>query len=223
MRSFLFSCLFLLCFLPVFAQHKSVTAQHMRKAGLIDVKDLDSTIKVSLMYGRSDNFTGKILYKDLREAYLYPAAAKALAKAQKELKRLYPQYSLVIYDAARPMHIQQTMWNAVSGTPKNIYVSNPSHGGGLHNYGLAVDITICDEKGDTIPMGTRIDYMGKRAHIDAEQWMMSHHQLSRQEYYNRSLLRRVMRAAGFKPLRTEWWHFNFKSRKEAKAYYKVIK
>ena len=32
-----------------------------------------------------------------------------------------------------------------------------------------------------------------------------------------------MAAAGYKVLNTEWWHFNFKSRAEAKANYKVIK
>ena len=32
-----------------------------------------------------------------------------------------------------------------------------------------------------------------------------------------------MAYAGFKPLRTEWWHFNYVSRAVAKKYYKVIK
>ena len=74
-------------------------------------------------------------------------AAKALLQAQKRLKELYPGYSLIIYDAARPMSVQQKMWNVVKGTSQNIYVSNPARGGGLHNYGLAVDVSIADEKG----------------------------------------------------------------------------
>ena len=40
---------------------------------------------------------------------------------------------------------------------------------------------------------------------------------------NRELLRKVMTEAGFKPLKTEWWHFNLVSRAEAKAHYKAIK
>lgn len=40
---------------------------------------------------------------------------------------------------------------------------------------------------------------------------------------NRLLLRRVMTDAGYKPLRSEWWHFNFRSREEAKRNYKVIR
>jgi D-alanyl-D-alanine dipeptidase len=36
-------------------------------------------------------------------------------------------------------------------------------------------------------------------------------------------LRRVMTDVGYKPLRSEWWHFNFRSREEAKRNYKVIR
>ena len=58
---------------------------------------------------QADNFTGEVLYDDLLEAYLHPDAAHALVKAQKALKRLHPSYSLLIYDAARPMTIQKKM------------------------------------------------------------------------------------------------------------------
>ena len=96
-----------------------------------------------------------------------------------------------------------------------IYVSNPAHGGGLHNYGLAVDITLCDAKGDSLPMGTKIDHLGIAAHIDQENQLVAKGTISKRAQQNRQLLRQVMRYAGFKPLRTEWWHFNFKSRAEA--------
>ncbi len=195
----------------------------MARQGFVDVRSLDSTIQVSLMYARADNFTGKILYTDLHEAYLHPKAARALVRAQQILKEKHPGLSLKVYDAARPMHIQQKMWNAVAGTPKNIYVSNPRNGGGLHNYGMAVDLTLCDEKGDTLPMGTHIDYLGRMAHTDIEADMEKKGRITPQARKNRELLRHVMRQAGFRPLRTEWWHFNFITRAEAKAHYKVIK
>ena len=89
-----------------------------------------------------DNFVGRVLYTDLHRAYLLPETARALHRAQTALQRKYPDYALKVYDAARPMRIQQRMWNAVAGTSKNIYVSNPARGGGLHNYGLAVDLTL---------------------------------------------------------------------------------
>lgn len=213
----------LLCSMVLRAQAVSPTAQAMARQGFVDIRSVDSTIQVSLMYARADNFTGKVLYTDLREAYLHPKAACALARAQRILKEKHPGLSLKVYDAARPMHIQQKMWDVVAGTPKNIYVSNPRNGGGLHNYGMAVDLTLCDEKGDTLPMGTHIDYLGRMAHIDIEADMEKRGQITAQARKNRELLRSVMRQAGFRPLRTEWWHFNFITRAEAKAHYKVIK
>ena len=203
-------------------QEVSPTAQAMLKAGFVDIRSIDPSIAVSLMYARADNFTGEVLYTDLREACLHPKAAKALSKAQQLLKARHPELSLKVYDAARPMHIQQKMWNTVAGTPKNIYVSNPKNGGGLHNYGMAVDVTLCDEKGDTLPMGTKIDHLGRLAHIDTEADMVRRGVLTHEAWANRKLLRSVMRQAGFKALRTEWWHFNLITRAEAKAHYKVI-
>ena len=96
---------------------------------------------------------------ELKEAYLHPKAARALLKAQRLLRKLHPQYRLIIYDAARPLSIQGEMWNVVKGTSRNIYVSNPAHGGGLHNYGLAVDISIVDDNGKALDMGTPVDFM----------------------------------------------------------------
>lgn len=205
-----------------FAQ-KSKTAQKMAAQGLVDVLSVDSTIQVSLMYSRADNFTGKVLYTDLREAYLHPKAAAALAKAQQTLKKLRPELSLKVYDATRPMSVQQKMWNTVAGTRQQNYVSNPRNGGGMHNYGLAVDITLCDAAtGDTLDMGTKVDFLGSYAHIDNEAGLVSQHIITPEAKKNRELLRKVMTEAGFKPLKTEWWHFNLVSRTEAKAHYKAV-
>lgn len=204
------------------AQTPGATARKMKELGYVDVQSVAPDIQVSLMYARADNFTGQILYEDLREAYLHPKAAQALAKAQKLLKARHPELSLKVYDAARPMHIQQRMWDVVAGTSKAIYVSNPKNGGGLHNYGMAVDLTLCDAKGDTLPMGTVIDYLGKYAHITHEAELVKQGMLTEEARRNRELLRSVMRQSGFRPLNTEWWHFNFISRAEAKARYKPI-
>ena len=219
---FKFLLLFSFFVLPAKSQ-TSKTEEALSRAGYVNVRELDPTLQVSLMYARADNFVGVVLYDDLRQAYLHPDAAAALVKAQKRLKQLHPELSLKIYDAARPMHIQQKMWNKVKNTPMKPYVSNPDNGGGLHNYGLAVDITLCDAKGDSIAMGTKIDHLGPEAHIDTENQLVAKGIICKRAQQNRQLLRQVMRYAGFKPLRTEWWHFNFKSRAEAKQHYKVIK
>ena len=196
----------------------------MAEQGLVDILSVDSTIQVSLMYSRADNFTGKVLYTDLREAYLHPKAAAALKKAQQALRKTHPELSLKVYDATRPMSVQQKMWDTVAGTNKSIYVSNPRNGGGMHNYGLAVDITLCEAAtGDTLDMGTKVDFLGSYAHITDEAGLVRRHIITPTAKKNRELLRKVMTEAGFMPLKTEWWHFNLVSRAEAKAHYKAVK
>ncbi len=136
------------------AQPESLSARHMQQRGLINIQSLDPNILVDLMYAKADNFVGRILYTDLKEAYLHPEAANALIKAQKLLKAIHPSYRLIVYDATRPMSIQQQMWDTVKGTPSENYVSDPANKGGTHNYGFAVDVSIYDTlRKDTIPMG----------------------------------------------------------------------
>ena len=224
MQNKIISILFLLLVCThINAQKKVDTNTSIEQQGMVDIHSLDKTIRVSLMYSRSNNFTGEVLYTDLTKAYLHPLAAHALVKAQAKLKELRPDLSLIIFDATRPMSIQQKMWDKVKNTSKDIYVSNPAHGGGLHNYGLAVDISLCKANGDSIAMGTLVDHMSVLSHIDKEDVLVAQQRLTKEAQKNRQLLRLVMQHAGFKPLRTEWWHFNFKSRAEAKQFFKVVK
>ena len=216
---------------------RQAAGQSMERQGLVNVKAVVPSIKVALMYARTDNFCHRMLYHDLRDAYVLPACADALRKAQAELKRRRPDLSLCIFDATRPMSVQQTMWDAVKNTPQYFYVSNPAHGGGMHNYGMAVDISICKASWndaswregaakchiDTIPMGVKVDHMGIESHIDKEQELVSRGMISREALNNRRLLREVMRTAGFMPLRTEWWHFNLCTREWAKKNLKVVR
>ena len=104
-----------------------------------------------------------------------------------------------------------------------IYIRiQPRTGGGLHNYGLAVDISIIDAQGQPLPMGTPVDYLGKEAHITGEEQLVQANKITKQEMKNRRLLRKVMREAGFRPLPSEWWHFNRVSRQTAKEKYPII-
>ena len=225
--------------IPVWsAPPKTPLERSMEQQGMIEVTTVVPDVFVSLMYARPDNFVGRVMYRDLHRAYLHPQAAKALQRAQAALKQKYPQYSLIIYDATRPMSVQQIMWDAVKGTPKHIYVSNPKRGGGLHNYGLAVDVTLCWAKdqydakgkllhtaGDTagISMGTPIDYLGRAAHVRDETALLREKRLTTRHIQNRKILREAMAAGGYKVLATEWWHFNFKTRAQARAHYTPIR
>ena len=138
------------------------------------------------------------------------------------MKQLRPDLSLKVYDAARPMRIQQKMWDKVKHTNKDIYVSNPAHGGGMHNYGMAVDISICKASWSEKLWRDGAIPCKMAAHIDHEDRLVSEKKISPKARENRQLLRKVMRHGGFIPLRTEWWHFNKCSRATAKKYYKVI-
>ncbi|KAA6349707.1 D-alanyl-D-alanine dipeptidase [termite gut metagenome] len=202
---------------------KSKTAIYFESVGLVNITEIDESISVRLIYSTSDNFTGKILYENLKEAYLHPDAAKALVTAQRILKRKHPSYTLVVYDASRPISIQWKMWETVRGTSDNIYVANPVRGGGLHNYGVAVDISILDASGQPLPMGTEVDYFGIEAHITNEAELVRQGKITSEEWKNRLLLRQVMREGGFHTISSEWWHFNLCSRETAKQKYVLIK
>ena len=190
--------------------------------GYVDVATLSPDIMVSLMYARDDNFTGKVLYDGLDKAWLHPDAAKAVADAQQRLSALRSGYRLLIKDAARPMSVQRRMFNAVKGTSKANYVANPAKGGGLHNYGVAVDITIADADGKELDMGTQVDHLGVEANIDREAELVRRGVMSENARQNRLLLRRVMKEAGFSTIRTEWWHFNLVSKARAREKYRLL-
>lgn len=215
MNRFVF--LLFLLFSPAYFQAEATGWDHiLRQRGLVDVCTLDTSIQVHLQYATPDNFVGKVLYQGLTRAWLRPEAAKKLLQAQKLLKKEHPGKSLLIYDAARPMAVQRRMWSLVQGTGKTYYVANPAKGGGLHNYGMAVDITILDEKGQPLPMGTPFDYFGKEANTDREEELVQAKKITPEEYANRRLLRRIMKQAGFTTVTSEWWHFNACSRSFAR-------
>ena len=194
----------------------------LREMGLVDVQDLDSTIRVHLVYATARNFTGQVLYADLHKAFLLPEMAEKVVAAQKSLHLSHPDWNLLVLDAARPLSVQRKMFKVVARTPNSIYVSNPQHGPGLHNYGAAVDVTLVDSLGEMLPMGTGFDHFGPEAHIDKEQSLLAQGKITRQELNNRQLLRGLMKEQGLLPLYSEWWHFNLMSRSEARHKLKVI-
>ncbi len=198
------------------------TEKRMRNQRLVDIQEIDSTIQVYLVYATTANFVGKVLYSDIRKAFMLPETARRLADAQRRLKMLRPELSLMVYDAARPMDVQKEMWDKVRGTDKRVYVSNPANGGGLHNYGAAVDLTLVDATGLPLPMGSPFDYFGDEARPDREEELIKQGKMILLHLHNRRLLRKVMTDAGFKILPSEWWHFNLVSREEAKNTLKRI-
>ena len=190
-------------------------------SNLVNIRDADSAILVDLKYATTDNFTGMILYEGIDGAYLQPDVALMLAEAHRYLKTLYPALRLLVYDAARPLSVQRTMWERVKDTQYSRYVASPDRLS-LHNFGAAVDLTIADSLGHPLDMGTPFDYFGRAAGISDEQGLMAQGILTRQQIQNRQLLRQVMHHAGFRSISGEWWHFNACSLQEAKQRYTVV-
>lgn len=176
--------------------------------GLVDITTIDSTIVVNLKYATTDNFMGVNMYGDLNKAYLRPEIADMVVQAQHLIKSINPGYSLVIYDAARPLSVQKMMYETVQGTEFSQYVADPYNGGGFHNFGCAVDVTIL-LNGEPLDMGTPFDSFSPISHIDNENENLANDSLSIEAYNNRQILRMVMTRVGFHPEPCEWWHFDF--------------
>jgi D-alanyl-D-alanine dipeptidase len=100
-------------------------------------------------------------------------------------------------------------------------VSNPRNGS-LHNFGAAVDLSIVDENGIELDMGTPYDYFGELAYPREENRLVKEGKLSHLQALNREILRNVMHEAGFSGITTEWWHFNSCSRPEAFERYDIV-
>ncbi len=197
--------------------------KEFRTQGLHKI-DTDSTqILVELKYATTDNFMGKNVYGNLRTGYLQPEALSKLLDAQNFLKEEAPELRLLIYDVARPRRIQQVLWDS-SDLPldeRSQYIANPTSGS-IHNYGCAVDLTISEEDGTPLDMGTGYDNFSTLAHTDKEDELVAQGLLTSEQIKNRLLLRSVMTKAGFLTLDSEWWHFDAFSRSETKTRFKIV-
>ena len=205
------------------SQVYTVAEQSMINAGLIDIQTIDTTIVTDLKYSTTDNFLGLDVYGVFNKCYLQPDVAEKLKIAQQLLRSNFSYYSLIVYDAARPRSIQYQMWDTIKIPLKerSKYLSNPKNGS-LHNFGAAVDLSIIDENGYVLDMGTPYDFFGELAYPREEERLNKEGKLSRKQLLNRELLRTVMTKAGFAGITTEWWHFNSCSRPEAMVKYKII-
>lgn len=181
-------------------------------------------ILIELKYATKDNFMKRKLYDTLKTAYLQMEVAQRLAKVQEELTKINPNYHLLVYDATRPLSVQWEMWTALDSIPvaeRVNFVSNPRNGS-VHNYGAAVDLTICDQNVKPLDMGAGYDDIRKIAYPNLEAVYLKSGELSKTQVENRKLLRKVMLSQGFRNIPTEWWHFNAFSREECKKRFSVI-
>jgi D-alanyl-D-alanine dipeptidase len=191
-------------------------------AGLVDVTTIDPTIQVDLVNSDSDkNFSRENYYGGLNKAYLQRAVAIKLATAQKILKRKHPTYSLQILDAARPRSVSRAMYEKMKGTKFERYVAHPAKGS-MHNYGIAIDLTIVNGEGEELDMGIS-PFRRSTARIYWDYAIKKlGKKLSNKQRNNRELLSNTMKQAGFIPLSFEWWHFNGIPKDKARQIYEII-
>ena len=194
-------------------------------AGLVNIKKVIPEVYVELRYSTTDNFFGMDVYGDLENCYVQPIVAEMLKKAHNTLTADHPDLTFTIYDGVRPLSVQQILWDNLDKPEKvkPIYVADPKKGS-LHNYGVAVDLTISRAKsGKVLDMGTGFDFFGYPAYPDREEQMLREGKITEDHIANRKLLRKVMRTAGFHGIGSEWWHFNAFSRKVASEKFVMVK
>ncbi len=163
---------------------------------LVDIKKVDPTIVVDLRYAGVRNIMGRPLYPPGMPALVRASVAQRLLRAQAYLQLHH--LGLKIWDAYRPPLAQIQLWQL---RPNGSFVADPSDGrGSLHSWGVAVDATLVDEKGDEVAMPTDFDAFTPDAGLH-------YHGNDQQISLHLKLLQTAMRRGGFYGLRTEWWHF----------------
>ena len=164
-------------------------------------------LQFDIRYAGVNNFTGRNLYGDYNYCFLHKVAAAKIKKALLNLKKRRPGWRLLIFDCLRPRSVQKQLWKVVKGTSQQPYVADPAKGS-IHNYGFAIDLSLADDKGKEIDMGTEYDNFTTLARPTHESVYLKKGKLTSQHIVNRKILRKVMTDAGFIQLPYEWWHYD---------------
>jgi len=160
---------------------------------LIEVTPQDHGVLLDLAYATAANFTGAPVY-GRAACYLHPHALDKLERARDLAAPL--GLRLKIFDAFRPVEAQWALWRH---TPDADFVADPRLGS-THGRGAAVDLTLTDETGADLDMGTGFDDFSPRAHHGRTD-------VSPEAQRNRALLLGLMTAAGWDFYGKEWWHY----------------
>lgn len=149
----------------------------------------------------------------------------------REAKKLLPQgYNFKIWDGFRTLKVQKILYDDYYNRLKKdhpdfsheklcqmveIFVSPPSHNSEFpapHNTGGAIDLTIVDENGQELDMGTPFDEFTERAftnHFFNDSYNEVHK--------NRMMFKEIMESVGFANYFEEWWHYSYGDQEWAKT------
>lgn len=173
-------------------------------------------IEVDLRYASPNNFTHRDLYSPLDCGWLHRTAAEGLEKSLAWLASQRADLGLLALDALRPQRVQEQLWEALQGTDLQMYLAHPARGS-IHSFGMAVDVTLIDQHGRELDMGTTFDDLTALSHPAKEDEFLASGALSRHQVENRRLLRDAMTHGGFAGINTEWWHFDCGDRIKVRA------
>ncbi|MEB3190857.1 MAG: M15 family metallopeptidase [Snowella sp.] len=155
----------------------------------------------------------------------------ALAQAQDNLSQCQPGWKIKVFDAYRPIAVQQFMVDYTFGQIlardkltleqlseaqrqqilEEVYQiwAIPSHDPATpppHSTGAALDITLINELGQAVAMGGEIDELSPRSQPNFYQQATD--QEAQIYHYHRCLLNDLMESVGFLRHPGEWWHFS---------------
>ncbi|NJL49868.1 MAG: D-alanyl-D-alanine dipeptidase [Leptolyngbyaceae cyanobacterium SM2_5_2] len=163
--------------------------------------------------------------------YLRSSVLNALVIAQATLQQQHPGWQIQIFDAYRPVVVQKFMVkhtfaeflrtrqlqaNTLTVAQQETLLAEVAQFWALpsddpttpppHSTGAALDVTLVDEQGRPIAMGSPIDELSERSF--PEHFAAGLDPQAQQYHHHRTLLKHVMVAAGFRRHPQEWWHFS---------------
>lgn len=163
--------------------------------------------------------------------YLRQGVVDSLMVAKTQLQQNHPTWKILIFDAYRPVEVQQFMVDytfteiataqgctfPVAEDKRQVILDKvyqfwavPSLDRAMpppHSTGAALDITLVDENEQKIPMGSPIDEISERSYHD---FFAGSTGPEEQQYHrHRQILKEAMIAAGFQQHPREWWHFSY--------------
>jgi len=172
---------------------------------LIQITEDKFDVKLDIRYATKNNVMGEAIYKQPL-CYLHPTAVNFLDKAIILAK--IQGYKFKIFDGYRPIQNQQYFFDKFPGG----FVSNPANGRIPHCRGVAIDLTLIDQNGMELEMGTEFDNFTELANHACTK-------ISPLAQKNRFILMGIMLSSGFDFLDAEWWHYQLPNPRN----YEVIK
>ncbi|MCF8495187.1 MAG: D-Ala-D-Ala dipeptidase [Alphaproteobacteria bacterium] len=174
-------------------------------------------VRIALDYARADNLLfGERIYRPDARLWLH----KILAEVVLEASRLcHAAHGLlfVLHDGLRTVEAQQRMIETRRVRDNPHWLEEPRllspPGAGAHPRGMAIDVSLETEAGETVDMGTPFDFLAEDSSPEANPAHREHPFLSPLVRENRACLDASMRGAAEKldipllPLPQEWWDF----------------